>query len=63
MTPTQTGMAIGAILAIVGAAFGFGAFLGTAVAIAIGALVGRYVEGRFDPSSVLAAFSGKRSSS
>lgn len=63
MTPTQTGMAIGAVLAIVGAAFGFWAFIGTAVAIAIGALVGRYVEGQFDPSTLLAAFSGKRSSS
>ncbi|MFD1721318.1 hypothetical protein [Amnibacterium endophyticum] len=63
MTPTQTGMAIGAVLAITWAAFGFWVFVGVAVAIAIGALVGRWVEGRFDPSSLIAAVSGRRSSS
>lgn len=63
MSPTTTGMAIGAVLAISWAAFGFWAFIGIAVAIGIGALVGRYVEGKFDPSSLLAAVSGRRSSS
>jgi O-antigen ligase len=56
-------MAIGAVLAIVFTIWGFGVLLGVALAIAIGALVGRIVEGKLDPSALLTAVSGKRSSS
>ena len=63
MNPTQTGMAVAAVLAISWAVFGFWPFIGIAIAIAIGALVGRIVEGKLDPSALLSAVSGKRSSS
>lgn len=63
MSPTQTGMAVAAVLAISWAWFGFWPFIGIAIAIAIGALVGRIVEGKLDPSALLSAVSGKRSSS
>ncbi len=63
MTPTQAGMAVAAVLAISWHLFGFWTFVGIAIAIAIGALVGRIAEGKLDPSALLAAVSGKRSSS
>lgn len=65
MTPsaTRTGILIGAVLALTGVAFGFWAFLFVAVAMAIGALVGRVVDGKLDVSGLVDAFRGKRSSS
>jgi uncharacterized membrane protein len=56
-------MAIGALLAIVWIVLGFWPALFVAVAIAIGAVVGRVVEGRLDVGEVVAAFRGRRSSS
>jgi uncharacterized membrane protein len=56
-------MAIAATLAIVWIAFGFGAFVLVAIAIVIGALIGRYVEGRLDVSGLVSAVRGRRSSS
>lgn len=63
MTATQVGMAVGAVLAIVWIAFGFGAVVLVALAMIIGALVGRYIEGRLDVSGIVAAVRGRRSSS
>ncbi|MGN6446851.1 hypothetical protein [Amnibacterium sp.] len=63
MTTTQTAMAIAAVLAIVWIALGFGAFVLVALAIVIGALVGRYLEGRLDVSGLVSAVRGRRSSS
>lgn len=63
MTPTAVGMAVAALLAIVWIVLGFGAFLLVALAIAVGAVVGRVVEGRLDLGELLAAVRGRRSSS
>lgn len=64
MTATQTGMAVAAVLAIVWWASGsFWIFLGVAVAIAIGALIGRIADGKLDVSSLVGVVSGRRSSS
>ncbi|GAA0964974.1 DUF2273 domain-containing protein [Frigoribacterium faeni] len=63
MTPTTTGMAVGAVLAVVGLQFGFWALVLVAVCIAVGALVGRIVSGKTDASGLLDALRGRRSSS
>ena len=63
MTATQAGMAVGAVLAIVWITLGFGAFVLVALAIVIGALVGRFAQGDLDVSGILAAVRGRRSSS
>jgi uncharacterized membrane protein len=63
VTTTQTGMAIAAVLAVVWIAFTFGAMILVALAIVIGALVGRYIEGRLDVSGIVSAVRGRRSSS
>ena len=64
MTTTQTSMAIAAVLAIVWIAFGnFGALVLVALAIAIGGLIGRYLEGRLDVGGLVSALRGRRSSS
>jgi uncharacterized membrane protein len=62
-TATRTGIFIGAILALTGIVFGFWAFVFVAVAMAIGALVGRIIEGKLSVSGLVDAFRGKRSSS
>ncbi|PVZ96393.1 hypothetical protein DDQ50_05935 [Amnibacterium flavum] len=62
-SPTRTGILIGAVAALTWVAFGFWAFVFVAVAMAIGALVGRIVEGKLDVSALVGAFRGKRSSS
>jgi uncharacterized membrane protein len=63
VTATRTGIAVGAVLALTWVVFGFWVFLFVAVAMAIGALVGRVVDGRLDLSSVVDALRGKRTSS
>lgn len=63
MTSTKTGILIGAVLAISWLGFGFWAFVFVAVAMAIGALVGRIMDGKLDVSNLVDAFRGKRSSS
>ena len=65
MTPsaTRTGILIGAVLALTGVAFGFWAFFFVAVAMAIGALVGRVIDGKLNVAGLVDAFRGKRSSS
>ncbi|WP_344462225.1 hypothetical protein [Amnibacterium kyonggiense] len=56
-------MAIAAVLAIVWIAFNFGAMILVALAIVLGFLIGRYVEGRLDVSGIVSAVRGRRSSS
>jgi hypothetical protein len=63
VTATQTGMAVAAVLAIVWIGFSFGAFVLVALAIAIGAVIGRIVDGRLDVAEIVAAVRGRRSSS
>ncbi|GAA2752726.1 DUF2273 domain-containing protein [Amnibacterium kyonggiense] len=63
MTTSQQGMAIAAVLAIVWIAFNFGAMILVALAIVLGFLIGRYVEGRLDVSGIVSAVRGRRSSS
>lgn len=63
MTPTTIGMAVAATLVLTWIAFGFGFFVLVAVAMVVGAVIGRVIEGKLDPSSILAALRGKRSSS
>lgn len=63
MTATRTGILVGAVLALSWIMFGFWAFFFVAVAMAVGALIGRIADGKLDVSSLLGALSGKRSSS
>jgi uncharacterized membrane protein len=63
VTATQTGIAVGAVLVIVLATFNFGWMVLVAVAMLIGALVGRIIDGKLDVSTLVDAVSGKRSSS
>lgn len=63
MIPTVTGMGIAAVLVLSWIGFGFGAFVLVLVAVLIGALIGRIVEGKVDVTAVLGVFRGKRSSS
>ncbi len=63
MTPTQTGMAVAAVLSIVWITFTFGAMILVAIAILVGALIGRYVSGELDVSGIVNAVRGRRSSS
>ena len=62
MSPTVSGLAIGAVLAIVGLAVGFWGMLLTALFMGIGAVLGRSAEGKLDLRGVLDALRGKRSS-
>lgn len=63
MSPTLSGIAIGATLALAGLAFGFWGFLLVALFMALGAVLGRTAEGRLDLTGVFDALRGKRSSS
>ena len=63
MTTTNTGIAVGAVLALTWIVFGFWAFVFVAFAMVVGVLVARVIEGKLDLRSVSDAFRGKRSSS
>lgn len=65
MTPsaTHTGILIGAVLALTWLTLGFWPCFFVAVAMAIGALVGRIVEGKLSVAELVDAFRGRRSSS
>ncbi|ALE04489.1 hypothetical protein AL755_02090 (plasmid) [Arthrobacter sp. ERGS1:01] len=63
MSSATVGVAVGAVLAISAVAFGFWAMLLVALFMAVGAVVGRVVEGRLDLRGVLDALRGKRTSS
>ena len=60
---TRTGILIGAVLALTWIVIGFWAFFFVAFAMAIGALIGRIVEGKLNVSALADVFRGKRSSS
>lgn len=63
MTTTRFGVIVAATLAIVWIWAGFWPFIGVAAAMAIGALVGRILDGKLDVRSLADAVRGKRSSS
>ncbi len=63
MSGTIVGAAAGVVLALTWATFGFWTCVLVAVAMAIGAVIGRVVDGRLDLHAVVAAFRGRRSSS
>lgn len=63
MSSTTTGVAVGATLAICALAFGFWAMLLVALFMAVGAVVGRTMEGRLDLRGAFDALRGKRTSS
>lgn len=67
MTPTPAmttlGIVIGGVLALTWVLLGFWAFVFVAVAMLVGGLVGRVLDGRLDVSALADAFRGKRSSS
>ncbi len=62
MTHTVVGAAAGALLALVWVLLGFWVFVLVAVAMLVGAAVGRAVDGRLDVHAVLDAVRGRRSS-
>lgn len=63
MNPTLLGLAIAAVLGWSALSHGFGGFLLMAVFLVLGALIGRFVDGRLDLRSVRDALTGRRSSS
>ncbi|WP_369374160.1 DUF2273 domain-containing protein [Promicromonospora sp. Populi] len=62
MTATTAGAAAGAVLALTWIVLGFWAFVLVAIAMLIGAAVGRVAEGRLDVRALADAFRGRRSS-
>ena len=63
MTTTVSGIFVGAVLALSWIVFGFWAFVFVAVAMALGAIVARVLDGKVDLGRVVDAFRSKRSSS
>jgi len=63
MSRTLPGIFIGAILALTWIVFGFWSFLFVAVAMTVGGLVARVLDGKLDLKVVADAFRGRRSSS
>ncbi|MET4002111.1 MULTISPECIES: DUF2273 domain-containing protein [Arthrobacter] len=63
MSATAIGAVVGAVLALTAVAFGFWAMLLVALCMAVGAVIGRSVEGRLDFRGVIDALRGKRTSS
>lgn len=63
MNATLAGTAIGAILAVSAVAFGFWAMLLVALFMAVGAVIGRSLDGRLNVRGAFDALRGKRTSS
>lgn len=63
ISATKVGIFVGATLAIVWFRIGFWAFFVVAIAMIIGAIVGRIIDGKLDMRSLVDAVRGKRSSS
>lgn len=63
ISTTKTGILVGAVLALAWIGFGFWAAVLVAVAMLIGGLIGRIIDGKLDVRTVANAFRGKRSSS
>ena len=62
MTPSRTGLVLGAVLALAAVAFGFWAMILVALFMAVGYGVGRVVEGKLDLHSLADTLRGRRSS-
>jgi uncharacterized membrane protein len=60
---TVVGIAIGAFVAFMSFQFGAWGFIGSLIFMAIGAILGRVVEGKVDLRRVWDALNGRRSSS
>lgn len=63
MNASVIGAAAGAALALTWVALGFWAFVLVAVAMLVGAIIGRIVDGRLDVRALAEVFRGRRSSS
>ena len=63
MNGTMIGAAAGAALALTWVALGFWAFVLVAVAMLVGAVIGRIVDGRLDVRALTDVIRGRRSSS
>ncbi|MEA5454916.1 hypothetical protein SPF06_09310 [Sinomonas sp. JGH33] len=63
MNLTVVGIGIGAFVAFMSFQFGPGGFIGSIIFMAIGAILGRLVEGKVDLRRVWDALTGRRSSS
>lgn len=62
-TATKTGALLGAVLALTWLVFGFWPFFFVAVAMGVGATIGRIIEGKLSVARLVDAFRGTRSSS
>ena len=62
MSPSTTGLVIGAVLALTAVVLGFGAFVVVALGMGIGYGVCRVVEGKLDLRSLGDTLRGRRSS-
>ena len=63
MSATSVGAAAGAVLALTWITLGFWAFVLVGLAMVVGGLVGRIVDGRLDIKALVDVFRGQRSSS
>jgi len=63
MSTSMIGAAVAAILALTWIALGFWAFVLVALAMLVGAAVGRIIDGRLDVRALADVFRGRRSSS
>lgn len=63
MNASVIGAGVAAVLALTWIAFGFWAFVLVALAMLIGAVVGRIIDGRLDVRALADVFRGRRSSS
>ncbi|GHG43354.1 hypothetical protein GCM10012320_07490 [Sinomonas cellulolyticus] len=63
MNPVVVGIAVGAFLAFMSFQFGVWGFLGSLIFMAVGAVLGRAVQGQIDLRRVWEALLGRRSSS
>lgn len=63
ISSAKTGILVGALLALTWIILGFWAFALVAVAMIVGGLVGRIIDGKLDVPGVVDAIRGKRSAS
>lgn len=63
MNASVIGAAVAAVLALTWVVLGFWVFLLVALAMLVGAIVGRIIDGRLDVRALAEVFRGRRSSS
>lgn len=63
ISSTKAGVLIGTVLALTWIVLGFWAFVLVAVAMMVGGLAGRIIDGKLDTRAVVNAVLGRRSSS